>query len=766
MKRNINFSEILIHLTAAALMLFAFYKGNQASDGINWVFDKDMVRNISMAQSMLDGYPMADSIFYGESLWYNPFLPALTAAASKISGSTLIIANMKIGAYINLIVPIGFYLLLLTAFGARAALISLTGMLFVFNNSIPTYMAGTYSAVTYALHFAPGFFFLSLLFYIKGRKSGRPLSYILSGIMLGLACLAHTTAALILGMTYFFDTALLLLKKPAAEKIAPSEHRKKTFINFILVVFFSVLIASPLLYSILFKYHFKTLNRSPMRVIENILRADNIGMFIRLLTPHLIILLLTAAGFVFMFFRLRDPASRILAVNLFVVIILIVYSYILQIIPVTFSLPTAVPGLHYIQYLGFLEAAAFGLGTGFILDYIFLRAGQKAGTKSKKKEKASFIHLHTASIITVCFSAALFFLYKPQYLDRWDFNKFRSVAAKPTPYVLELNDWLVKNIETQAVMFEDDGLPPGIMMAARKMIINPAGDAASNTFVDYMKRWSDKNIMTAALENRDYPTLLRKFGEYHVSYIIENGGSGRKYWGSPEFMKKIYQFKQIAVYRVDYGLLKQAAGRKTDPSASEPYSILSDESLYTSASVFCIEDYQFNYLETSALHSAMKHWRWLRAGKGNISLANLLKNMKCGSIAIVKRKDLAALAITGDIQKINRSGFTICNFTSPKEFIKVGNIHPEKAIVFCGNEKLASRMKTAGANLFSLSDFIKPGAGTKDNEQYIKDSSLLVFNSRIYKKYLKAIKNDLESGKRDKAAILRSFIRQATRLEY
>jgi hypothetical protein len=141
MKQRLKFSELIIHIAVAAMIFFSFYKGQQAAVKVDWVFDKDMVRNISMAQSMLDGYPLSDSIFYGETLWYNPMLPALTAAVSKITDSTLMTTNMRIGAYINLLVPIGFYLLLLFAFNIRTAAVATAGMLFVFNNTIPTYMA-------------------------------------------------------------------------------------------------------------------------------------------------------------------------------------------------------------------------------------------------------------------------------------------------------------------------------------------------------------------------------------------------------------------------------------------------------------------------------------------------------------------------------------------------------------------------------------------------------------------------------------------------
>jgi len=133
MKQKLKISELIIHIIVAAMIFFSFYQGQQAANKVDWIFDKDMVRNISMAQSMLDGHPLSDSIFYGETLWYNPMLPAFTAAVSKITGSPLIAVSMRIGAYLNLLVPVGFYLLLLFVFNIRTAAVATVGMLFIFN---------------------------------------------------------------------------------------------------------------------------------------------------------------------------------------------------------------------------------------------------------------------------------------------------------------------------------------------------------------------------------------------------------------------------------------------------------------------------------------------------------------------------------------------------------------------------------------------------------------------------------------------------------
>jgi hypothetical protein len=765
MKQRLKFSELIIHIVVAAMIFFSFYQGQQAANKVDWIFDKDMVRNISMAQSMLDGHPLSDSIFYGETLWYNPMLPALTATVSKITGSPLIAVNMRIGAYLNLLVPVGFYLLLLFAFNIRTAAVATIGMLFIFNNSIPTYMSGTYSAVSYALHLAPGFFFLSLLFYIKGRKSGKALWHILCGCMLGFAFLAHSTPALIMGAVISVDFLILLLKRPVIKIIKPDG--RQIIFNFLIVVFTSMLISSPLLYSIMFKYHLKVINHAPARVIESILRSYNFNLFIGLITPRTAILLIMLAGLIFIIIKRKEIAPRLILISTLVVLALISLSYFAQIAPKALQLPQIVPGLHYIQYFGFLEAIFFGVGAGLLIDYLAksLATFIRRIKPSVKPDGGRQPFIQTAIVLIAVF--LLFSLYEAEYLDRWDFNKFKMMSTKRNKELLAVNEWLISNIEPEAIMLNDEGLPAGIMMAARKMITNPAGDAASNSFVDYMARWKDRNDMFAALENKDYSTLQKLFKKYNAKYVFEAAGSNSKYWGSPLFLKKIYEQKQLAVYKVDYSLLDKVVAQQQTFLSGYPYATLGAANIFMSVSVFQLEPWNFNYLETTALQSVMKNCRWLNAGRKKLNLLNALATVKCNSAMIVKRKELMELASSGALENITRNDIMFCNFSPPREVIKIDRVFPEKIIVFCGQSEFLEKLRGSNAHIFRLEDLTKlHEKNFVDNDTYIKTAVLLVFNSGIYKKYVRDMKIGLEQNRITRKQILESFLRQAAEINY
>lgn len=767
MKPKIKISDLLIHLAVAALIFFSFYKGLQAAKNVDWVFDKDMVRNISMAQSMIDGHPLADSIFRGETIWYNPMLPALTAAVSKVTGSSLMSVNMRIGAYINLIVPIGFYLLLLFAFNIRTAALATAAMLFALNNTIPTYMAGTYSAVSYALHLAPGFFFLSMLFYIKGRQSERFFWYILCGVMLGFAFLTHTTPALILGAVITIDFLSQILKKPL-KKIFDQDRRKIIY-NFLAVVFVSMLVSGPLLYSILFKYHLKVINHSPARVIETILRARNFSLFIRMITPAIIILAAMLAGIILIILKLKEIAPRLIFITALIVLFFIGLSYLTQIAPPELHLPQVVPGLHYIQYLGFLEAVFFGIGAGFIVELLAVYLS-KAIKKIKPFVKIeNKLPLALQTVIILAMVCILFFSYKTEYLDRGDFTKFKYVATKHNKGLLRMNDWLAANIAPEDVMLDDDGLPAGIMMAARKMITNPAGDAASNSFVDYMARWKDHNDMIAALENKDYRTLQKLFKEYDVKYILESAGSNRKYWGSPAFLNEIHEHKQIAVFNVDYGRLNQLAAENPSDFSNNPFSVFQDPNLSMIVSIFQLELWNFNYLEEAALGRAIteKNIRWLNNGKERLNLEKALATMRCSSVLIARRKELMELAQSGKLDRLNRRDLKFCNLSPTREFIKIDRVYPQKVIIYCAQTEFAKEIERSNADIFNIRDLttIYENKSLDDNS-FINRAALMVFNSKIYKKYARDMKNGLEQKTLTRKQLLESFLKQASGITY
>jgi hypothetical protein len=163
----------------------------------------------------------------------------------------------------------------------------------------------------------------------------------------------------------------------------------------------------------------------------------------------------------------------------------------------------------------------------------------------------------------------------------------------------------------------------------------------------------------------------------------------------------------------------------------------------------------------------MKNWRWLYAGEKKLNLLNALTTMKCSSMMIVKRKELMELACSGALDDFHRKDILFCNFSLPREVLKIEKVFPEKIIVFCGQSKILEKLRGSNAHIFNLEDLMKLHEKRfADNDTYIKIATLLVFNSGIHKKYLHDLKIGLEQNKFTHEQILESFLRQAAEIDY
>ena len=73
---------------------------------------------------MADGSPVADPFYRGESIWYNPLVPGLVATLGHLGRHPVHVLYAQAGAYLNLLGPIAFFLLLDACFGLPAAVLA------------------------------------------------------------------------------------------------------------------------------------------------------------------------------------------------------------------------------------------------------------------------------------------------------------------------------------------------------------------------------------------------------------------------------------------------------------------------------------------------------------------------------------------------------------------------------------------------------------------------------------------------------------------
>jgi hypothetical protein len=186
--------------------LVAFWHGWRATRDLAWPPDFDLYRDISIAQTMLDGGGMADPAYPGERLWYNPLVPGVVAGISWLSGWPAPVVYARVGPYLNLLAPLCFYLMVAYLFKDRLiALTSTLAFLFVTCQYPASRACATYSPWLFTANFTQAGFFLTLALYERGLRDGRRRGFLLVGLMLGLTFLGHTAPALILGSWVFSE---------------------------------------------------------------------------------------------------------------------------------------------------------------------------------------------------------------------------------------------------------------------------------------------------------------------------------------------------------------------------------------------------------------------------------------------------------------------------------------------------------------------------------------------------------------------------------
>jgi len=126
--------------------LVAFWHGWRVTHDLDWPPDFDLYRDISIAQTMLDSGGLADPAYPDEQLWYNPLIPATVAGISWLTGWPVPILYTRAGAYLNLLPPLCFYVMVACLFKDRLiAFVSTLAFLFVTCQCPASRTCATYS---------------------------------------------------------------------------------------------------------------------------------------------------------------------------------------------------------------------------------------------------------------------------------------------------------------------------------------------------------------------------------------------------------------------------------------------------------------------------------------------------------------------------------------------------------------------------------------------------------------------------------------------
>jgi hypothetical protein len=210
----------------------------------------DAYRDAGFVQGFLDGNLGGDPSIDGAKRYYPPLLHALAAGAAFITQSRPLDFLVRAAPWLNLLVPVTFFLMVRRLVNAPAAAIA--AILFVCFDGLllPPWMAASYTPWHSVPAFTQALFFCSVWLISARVQHGRFIDALTIGSAIGLVFLAHTVPALILAAI------------TAAAAVTTRGFRVATIVWLVVVAVVTTLWALPFVLPLVTTYHMKIVNAS------------------------------------------------------------------------------------------------------------------------------------------------------------------------------------------------------------------------------------------------------------------------------------------------------------------------------------------------------------------------------------------------------------------------------------------------------------------------------------------------------------------------
>lgn len=468
---------------------------------LSWPFFHDAWRDVGAAQGMLDGRYPEDPVVLGAVLWYNPLTGALNALFAWTMGLGAGAANVAAGPWVNLLIPLGLFLLVRVAVGAWAAAGAV--LMLIAGNALHERMGAWVSTLTYSPWlWAPPLgqallLFTLALFVLELRRPSVACQVAL-GMAWGLTFMAHTSPAVVFGLVYV-AVRLWGAYRPCGPQ--GEKHRLRAFALPVVVAFVSSL---PYTGPILWYYQFRMKNPLPTKYVDAVMAAEQLPNL--LLSACSVSTLIALWGLVWVWRARRDnPAARVLLLWTVVVWVLLAQFYLgLLLKSLTgWGLPQVVPGHHHLMGLGGIKAALFGIGLYALVAGLVSRV-----PLARAAGQLTALAL-TAALLLPAYAKVLDFFTPHDF--GWHTNAFDDRR--------KCVDWIVAHCPPNSVFLCDEQHSIRLVLpSGRKAVQNL--DIFSNPYVPYEPRMQAKFAMYRALRNRDWEAFHSEAAPYHVSHLL------------------------------------------------------------------------------------------------------------------------------------------------------------------------------------------------------------------------------------------------------
>ena len=545
MKSEIKFDIILL-----VICLSLLYIGGKTTNDLKWPYGLDNFREIAQTQTILDGDYGKDPYYLNEHVWYNPGCHFVIGGISLLLNVPVPEGVGKFGAYLNILAPIAFYIMIRIMFGCTIALTGTTAYLFIINSSYPVWASSLYSPWFFPATFSQTFFYITITLFYKAIKTNRGKKYyIATGISLGVTFLFHTAPAFLAGgvISLFFLGKIVEHFKKHGSSIKSLVPLLK---NLLYVIFPALIISMIFLYFIIWHYHLRIVNVSPtswewhqvaLKKIPTLLRNEFFQVFS----------VISIYGLLHLLKKNGDVEAK--KINLFWLVIslgyLIYYFFRISLMDLGANLPLIVPSYHFFFYLKSLSYVFFGYGTIVIVRMFLKVLEDNIGFFKRWKHKLlnNFPYMRVA--VCLLFSILLSLYVLNVYSQNKRLLKFRSACLH---HMMEADFiksyyWIRQHTDGNDVFLCSNEFSMKVVApAARKVIAT--SKYFSNPYVDFNERNFDRNRMFENLKSGNVRCFVRLCKKYRAKYIITTISKLKKNHKSYQiFLKKVFKSGDVVI---------------------------------------------------------------------------------------------------------------------------------------------------------------------------------------------------------------------------
>jgi hypothetical protein len=495
-------------LIAIICFIPAFRLARTTVRGVSEPYDLDQFRDIAAAQSMADGRFPSDPCYRSETFWYNPLLPGVVAGLSRASGLQVAATEVQAGPVLNAFSALAFFLMAALLVGPWAGLAAFTVLLYSPPYGDPAWATPSYSPWLFASTFAAGFFYCAVVGFTMAIRRGSCRWWALAGVALGITFLAHTGPALVLGIAML--PALLSRRRPPVPAGSAAAPPCGAGLRIAVVAGFALIVAAPLLWSIVWKYHLRIVNRAPTDWVWAALASVSAVVSGSLNAKNAI----GAIGTGVLAYRSRRDVGARVALAWFVsAAVLLSYGYAAQAAgPGRF--PPLIPMFHFFFYLRSVVDLFVGVGLwALICVGVAALGGWVPFTARRVSQLAAAVLIG----VTLLWSRPAFH----QYRDRADFGLDRLAARR---FAMEtslsgVRERLRLLTPADAVVLASPDISLRIVAASGRYVV-AVPPPFSNPYVPYAPRASAQSRMLAALSAGETSVFSRIASEYGVTHVL------------------------------------------------------------------------------------------------------------------------------------------------------------------------------------------------------------------------------------------------------